>query len=428
MIHSGRMGKKVRTREPRRSQGWLFVQMPGAGLEEGHPARLLAAAVERLDVTAFVEGARAVEGHAGRPCTSPRLLLTLWLYGLSQGVGSASELARRCRTDEAYRWLAGGVDVSHDALSAFLVGHRPALQGLFTQVLGLLLAHGLVDLQRLALDGTRIRASACAPSFRSREALEACRQQAALHLEAVLAQADAGEEGVRQRAAQVAAARAYARRVEEALGQLESRQQQEAGKVKSHKAQGPLRASTTDADARVMKMADGGFRPAYNLQLGVAGAPEGGPRTVVGVEVTNQGSDSGLVQPMLHQVQRRTGQRPEALLADGGYATLQDIKGCADRGVRPVISVPERMRRPGAQADTSAQVGEWRARMDSPEGKAEYRARASLVECVNGQLKGRLGLTQVRVRGLHKVGCVGLMAALTHNLLTHGPALLAALG
>lgn len=421
------MGKKVRTREPKRSQGWLFVQMPGAGLEEGHPARLLAAAVERLDMTAFLEEAGALEGQAGRPCTSPTLLLVLWLYGLSQGVGSACALAQRCRSDEAYRWLCGGVDVSHDALSAFLVGHRAALEGLFTQVLGLLLAHGLIDLQRLAVDGTRIRASAGAPSFRSREALEACRAQAALHLQAVLAQAEEGAAGKRQRAAQVAAARAYARRVEEALGQLQQREKTQAGKVKSHKAKGALRTSTTDADARVMKMPDGGFRPAYNLQLGVVGAPEGGPRTIVGVTVTNQGTDAGLAGPMLQQVQRRTGLQPEALLADGGYASLQDVKGCAQRGVRPVVSVPQRMQRPGAQADTTPAVGEWRARMDSPQGKAEYRPRAGLVECVNGQLKGRLHLTQVRVRGLHKVGCLALVAALTHNLLTHAPALLAAL-
>lgn len=420
------MPKRVRTREPERSQGWLFVQMPGERLAPTHPVRVLAQAVERLDLTAFVEGAKAVEGQAGRPRTSPKLLLSLWLYGLTRGVGEACELARRAQQDEAFIWLCGGVEVSHDALSSFLVDHRQALEGLFTQVVGLLLRHGLVTLEHVAQDGTRVRASAGAPSFRSAPALQACEQQAQAHLRAVLAQAEDPQLTRRQQAARQAAARDYLARVEKALEQLSVREARNAARKKSDRAKDPLRTSTTDPQARVMKMADGGFRPAYNVQLAVAGNPQGGPRTIIGVQVTNEGTDAGSLTPMLQQVERRCGQLPEKLLADGGHACLEDLKACAARGVEAYVSVPERMAKAGAQGDHSPEVKAWRERMASEQGQTEYRGRAGLVENVNAQLKERYGLTQFAVRTLPKVTCMALMVSLAHNLATHGAALLGA--
>lgn len=423
------MAKRVRTRQPERSQGWLFMQMPGANLPPTHPVRVVAGAVERLDLSAFEEGARAVEGHAGRPRTSPQLLLSLWLYGLTRGVGEASEIARRTRQEEAFSWLCGGVEVSHDALSAFLVEHPGALEGLFTQVVGLLLHHGLVTLEHVAQDGTRVRAHAGAPSFRSGPALEECEQQARLHMKAVLAAASEPATSRRQQAAQAAAARSYQRRVEKALEQLAVRERENSERKRSERAKSPLRTSTTDAEARVMKMADGGFRPAYNVQLAVAGVPQGGKRTIVGVRVTNEGSDMGSVGPMLAQVKRRSGELPDNLLADGGHASVEAIKTCADQGVSAYIAAPQRMAQGGGRtADRSAEMEAWRERMASEEGKQEYRGRAGLVENVNAQLKERYGLTQFAVRGLAKVTCMALMVGLAHNLSTHGAALLAALG
>lgn len=418
----------VRTVEPERSQGWLFVRMPGADLAEDHPARVVAETVEKLDLSAFTECARSVEGHAGRPVTSPKLKLALWMYGLQQGIGEATEIARRCTQDEPFRWLAGGVEVSHDVLSEFLTGHRRELEGLLTQVLGLLLHHGLLDLERVAQDGTRIRASASSPSFRRRNALKQCREQARLHLKAVLAQADDPEVSQRQRAARESAARRFATRMERALGELEKREAEDAARKAKDRSKDELRASTTDPEARVMKMADGGFRPGYNVQLAVAGNPEGGPRTIVGVEVTNRGNDAGSVGPMLAQVERRTGQLPGKLLADGQHATAKDVKACLARGVEPCISLPERMATgKGPHVDRSPEMETWRELMQSEPGKAERRARASLVENVNAHVKSRYELEQFGVRGLDKVMCVALMVALAHNLAAHGPTLLQAL-
>lgn len=417
----GREGK-VRTREPDRAQGWLFKQMPEQLVGPEHPVRVVAAAVEAMDLSGFVAEARAVEGHAGRPVTSPRLLLALWVYGIQQGVGEATELARRCEEDRAFEWLAGGVKVSHDKLSQFRVEHQEVLQQVFTDVLSVLMQQGLVGLEQVAQDGTRVRASASAPSFRREQSLLECREQAELHLKAVLAQKDDPELTDGQQAVREAKARDYKARVEAALEVLKQQQASKKGADKDK-----VRASTTDADARVMKMADGGFRPAYNLQFAVAGEAMGGPRTIVGVEVTNLGSDMGSVGPMLEQVEQRTGQLPEHLLADGGHASCADVKQCATKGVQALISVPERMAQAKKQGDHSPEVEGWRERMKTEEAKKQYKARASLVENVNAQVKGRYGLTQLTVRGLDKVKSVALLVALAHNLAAHGQHLVDAL-
>jgi hypothetical protein len=190
------------------------------------------------------------------------MLLTLWLYAISCGVGSAREIARLTETELAYRWISGEMRVSHQLLSRFRVSHGEVLDGLMTQVLGTLLHKGLLSLKVVAQDGTRVRASASAPSFRSEGALQQCLEQAQLHLKAVLAQADDPELSMAQKAAREAGARDFERRVQQAIATV--KQLRPSGK-------GKARASTTDPQARVMKMPDGGYRPAYNVQLAVAG-------------------------------------------------------------------------------------------------------------------------------------------------------------
>lgn len=395
--------------------------MPAPEVGPEHPVRLVAAAVERLDLRGFLRDAKAVEGVAGRPVTSPKLLLSLWLYGIQQGIGEAKELARRCKSDAAFRWLCGGVEPSHDVLGDFRVKHLEALQDVFTKVVGVLLQHGLVTLEHVALDGTRVRASASAPSFRRKASLLECREQAALHLKAVLATAD--EYSPAHQAVREAKAREYQKRVEAALQTLEAERQ----KKSSAKEKAAVRASTTDPEARVMKMADGGFRPGFNVQLAVAGDPTGGPRTVVGVNVTPTGSDLGSVKPMVEQVERRTSVIPDKLLADANHATLQDIKYLAARGIEAFISVPERMLTTGDKRDSSPEVEAWRRHMESDEGVAGYRARSPLVENVIGHFKARYGLTGFVVRGVRKATSVVLLTALAHDLATHGQRLIDAL-
>jgi hypothetical protein len=184
------------------------------------------------------------------------------------------------------------------------------------------------------------------------------------------------------------------------------------------------RASTTDPDARVMKMPDGGYRPAYNVQLATAGAPEGGPRTIVGVRVTNVGSDMGSVSPMLDDIEERTDKLPTKLLADANHASLADIKDATARGVTPLIALPKRSKADGPHADKAPAIAAWRERMQTEEAKEVMRARASLCELTNAHGKARFAMGSLLVRGLGKVTSVVLLTALTANLLAHGASLL----
>lgn len=407
---------QVRTREPFRGQGIIRFEIPEDSLAEDHRARLVWRVVETLDLSAFTADAKAVEGHAGRPLASARMLLSLWLYGISVGVGSARAIARLTTTDDAFRWIVGDQGVSHARLSQFRVGHGEALDRLFTDVLGALVQKGLLSLDLVAQDGTRIRASATAPSFRGEISLEACREQAALHLRAVLAEADDPEPTAAEKAARLAAARDYQRRVDEAIVTVQ--------KLRDEGKEEP-RASTTDADARVMKMADGGYRPGYNVQMATAGSEIGGPRTVVGVRVTNVGSDMGSVTPMLDQIKARTGALPKVLLADANHAKHECIRACAERGVEALIAVPARSAKAGPNADADAAVCAWRERMLTDEAKRTFRARASLCELSNAHLKHHHGVAQVLVRGIAKVTSVALLAGLAANLVQHAVKLLA---
>jgi len=406
----------VRTREPVREQARMCFEVLEDVIGADHRARLLWRVAETLDLSGFLAKRRAFKGGAGRSVTSVRVLLTLWMYATSIGIGSAREIERRLSSDDAFRWIAGNQRVGRTVMSEFRVCYGAALDALLTDVLGTLLHKGLLSLDLVAQDGTRVRASASAPSFRREESLEACREQARLHLKAVLAEADDAEASAMEKQGREAAARDYARRVDEAIATV--RALREEGKESP-------RASTTDAEARVMKMGDGGYRPAYNVQLATAGSPEGGPRTIVGVQVTNKGSDIGSITPMLEQIQERTGQLPATLLADGGHLKFECLRWAAAHGVNALVPLPPPSKEPSSRRSAhDAPIEAWRARMQTVEAKELYRARAGLAELPNAQWKGRFGFCEFLVRGLAKATCVALLTALTTNLLAHATSLL----
>lgn len=406
---------KVRTSEPQRAQGVIRFEIPEETLPADHRARLLWGIVSQLELSSFLTEAKAVEGHQGRDQTSVQMLLTLWLYAISVNVGSGREIERRLASDPAFQWVVGDKRVGRTTLNEFRVRHPKAIEKVFTDVLGVLMSKGLVSLDLVAQDGTRVRASASSPSFRSASALSDCRRQAALHLRAVLAQADETDD-VQQQRAREAKARDFQRRVDEAAAVV--RELQEVNF--SEKA---VRASTTDAEARVMKMPGSGFAPAYNVQLATAGDPEGGARTIVGVRVTNVGSDYGSVGPMIDDIERKCGKRPTILLADNGHASSADIQAAADRGVTAFIAPQGRsMTKPPNPREDPA-VASWRERMRTDEAKQQMRGRASLCELSNAHIKTRFSMASLLVRGLTKVTCMVLLSALTANLVAHAAAL-----
>lgn len=413
-------GGKPRIEEPQRMQAEIRFEMPEDALPSGHAARVLWELLGKIDLAKFGVGCGSVEGASGRSLKSPRMLLTLWLYALSQAVGSGREIARLVKSDMAYRWIAGNVDISHQKLSQFRVGYGAALNELMTNVLATLMSKGLLSLSLVAQDGTRTRAAATAPSFRSYGSLLECREQAELHIKAVLAAADDPEYTQAQHAARAAAAKDYLERVEAAIETVTELQKSRAPSAS------PARASTTDAEARVMKMGDGGFRPSFNVQYAVAGSELGGPRTIVGVNVTNVGSDMGSMAPMVKQIEERTGQLPTVLLADGGHAKAEDITATMRMGIDVIVPPAEtaksieKLKAEGATPEVIA----WRERMETDDAKKLYRARAGLAELANAHQKTHHGIAQMLVRGVAKVTCVMLLNAIGSNLLQHAPRLL----
>ena len=413
------MDEAVRLREPNRKQMILRPESIDGLIAPEHPARAIWRVLEGMELARFYESVKARAGSAGRDATDPKMLLALWLYGLSEGVNSARELERRCEAHAAYRWICGGVSVNYHTLSDFRSNSGAALDELMSQVLAVLMHKKLLKLYRVAQDGTRVRASAGSASFRRQPTLERCLKEARAHLARLAAQSAAwgSSPGARLEAALHRAAHEREQRLEQALEELERLGANKAQAKNHPQRKGEVRASTTDPQARVMKLGDGGFAPAYNLQF----ATDAQSRIIVGVRATNSGSDSQQLEPMLQQIERRTGATPKQHLADGGYMNFAAVERSAARGIE-VFSPPRENRSYhidplAAQPRDSAAIAEYRQRMASAQGQAIYRQRAATAETVNADLKTWRGLNRLLVRGLGKVLTVALWSALTYNLL-----------
>ena len=428
---------EARLRVPDRHQVVLGMACVDELIEADHPARVIWQVVCTLDLGLFYAAIKAREGEGGRDSTDPRLLVALWLYATTDGVGGARELSRLCTDRAPYRWLCGGVSLNHHTLGDFRVGHAAALDALFTAVLASLLEKKLVSVHRISQDGTRVRACAGASSFRRKDRLAVLQTQAAEHVASLRKMLDdpdqGGALGAKKKAAMRRAAVERQRQIEQAIAQLpalEAAQQERAKKVsKKDKNNGRIkepRVSTTDPQARVMKMPDGGYRPAMNVQI----ATDPSSRAIVGVSVTNAGVDTGQLRPMRDQVRQRSGRKVSEHLADGGYLTHQDVED-ADRQNVTLYLPPKPPRdaeqfgdefqpRPG---DSEA-VKQWRQRMGTDAAQTIYRQRAATSETVNADLKTHRALVPLSVRGIAKATCVALWCALAYNLMHFGAHLL----
>ena len=436
-----RAGGAVRLRRPERRQMAMVVQCPDDLVGATHPVRRVAEVVEHLDVSGFCAPIQAREGVAGRDATDPKLLIALWLYACVRGIGSARELARQCQENVAFQWLCGGVSVNHRLLSDFRSDHGEALDQLLTQVVASLVDKGVVKVSRISQDGLRVRVGAGASSFRREERLEQLLAEAKRHVEELHQQVDspacpAAALTARQAAARKRAARERQERLEQAIAQLPElkRRQEEAAKQAGQGQRGQKirekepRVSTTDAEARVMKMPNGGFNPAANVQL----AADAESRAIVGVEVSPEGSDAaGLSAPMRAQVEKRTGRKVQEHLEDGGYLRKEDLEEAHAQGVALFVP-PKPARKPekrghelDPQPGDSEAVQAWKQRMRSAEGKQIYQQRAATSETVNAELRTYRGLGRILVRGLAKARCVALWCALAYNVMHFAPVLLA---
>jgi len=416
--------QEARVLKPNRQQLQWLPRDLDAALAEDHPARAIWGVLDKMDLSSFYGAIKATLDRPGRPTTDPQVLLAVWLLGTVEGIGSARKLAGLCGEHDAYRWLCGGVPINYHMLSDFRVAHQEALDELLTQIVASLMAAGAVALERVAQDGMRVRASAGASSFRRKDTLERHLEEARAQVARLAKEREHPDAGVsrRERAARERGAREREERVEQALAYLpqaqaaKERQQKTLAAPQRAKVT-PPRVSSTDPEARVMKMPDGGFRPAYNVEL----ATDQAKGVIVGVSVIREGTDAGQALPMEEQVVKRTGQHPKAYLMDGGFATREDITALEERGLTVYSPVklprnkPEEERYQPRYGD-SPQVVQWRQRMATEEAKAVYRGRGSTAEWANAQVSQH-GVSRFTVRGVAKLTTVMLLVAVAHNIL-----------
>jgi len=407
------MDASPRVLRPNRDQLELRPTDLESLLPEDHRARAVWEFVEGLDLSPLYERIRSVEGHAGRPAIDPAILMALWLYATVEGVGSARALARLCEQHDAYRWICGGVSVNAHTLSDFRVTHEAVLDELLAKSVARLMDAGLVTLRRVSQDGMRVRASAGAASFRRRTRLREFEKEARKQVEALRRELDEDPAATtrRQTEARLRAAKDRQARVKRALAEMPSVEAKKGPEDKPN-----ARVSTTDPEARVMRMADGGYRPAYNIQF----ATDPVSQVIVGVEVTNEGSDQGQLEPMLDQIEERYEVTPVDVLVDGGFINLDGIeriegRGCRIYGPVPTPRDPERDPHRPLPGDGPA-VARWRKRMGRVAAKEIYKLRASTSECVNAIARNR-GLRQLTVRGRRKVRAVALWYALVQGMM-----------
>jgi len=405
--------------EPERDQIELRAVDIDSLIGQDHRLRVIWTYVVGLDLSALEDRIKARNGTPGHPAISPRLLLALWLYASSEGVGSARALERLCASHDAYRWLCGGVSVNYHTLADFRVGCADLLDRLLAEHVAALATAGLIDLDTLAQDGVRVRASAGAASFRRAATLDRHLAQAQELVETLKREVDANSDASNRRikAAKQRAARERSERVkaaQTALAEIKKQREQREQTHANGKPKKEPRASTTDPTARVMKMADGGFRPAYNVQV----ASAAGEQIVVAVAVCNSGSDRGLMRPMLERLRARTGHFPGRHLADGGFNSAQDIEWA--HGERIAVYCPPTQSKHGTDPYLPRRgdgdgVLAWRARMASEAGKAQYKRR-SICECIHARWRN-WDLRQLTVRGLEKVRAIVFCYALANNIL-----------
>jgi transposase len=409
---------QARVKSPERSQVEMQLLSLDQWLDKDHRARVIWQYAESIDLSELYAQIRATTGSVGRDAIDPRILFALWLLATVEGFSSARRLADLATRDIAYMWICGGVSVNHHCLSDFRVAHGDLLERIMVESVAVLLHQNLVTLQTVAQDGMRVRASAGASSFRREKTLEQCLSEAEKHLEELAKQGDedpAGDDR-RAKAATQRAARERAERLvraKEELAAINQQRKKNGIKPKTKEA----RASTTDPEARQMKMGDGGFRPAFNVQF----ATDGESRLILGVDVVAAGGDQGQMTPMYDKVRETYAKKPEAYLVDGGFSVKDAIVHVEQQGTKVYgVLGNERKQLDAGQNPYAPKPGdqpemaEFRARMGTPQAKAKYAQRAGIAEFPNAECRNR-GLTQFRVRGLVKAKAQTMWNVLAHN-------------
>lgn len=387
--------------------------------------------VGRFDLSGFYEPIKAVEGVAGREAKDPRMLISLWIYGYKQGVSSGREIGRLCEYHPGFQWLTGLEPVNYHTLTDFRVKHKEALDQLFKEILALLSMEGIITLERVMHDGTKIKACAGGDTFRTGERLREHLKQAQEQVAAMGDPRSAPEVGPRVKAAQERAARERQARLELALVELEKIR---AGKETKDQA-AAARASETDPESRIMKQGnDGGYAPSYNVQI----STDAKEKAIVGVGLSQAPADAGELPAAMDRVEENVGEPVNQAVADGGYTNRETILKMEKRGIDMIGSIqdPEQtlansLKARGIDPAFGPQAFVYEAATDRyrcPEGKIllfenkthtigriEYHYRANAMDCQGCSLKEKCcpkGFTAGRtvVRGIEDPTVVAFRA------------------
>lgn len=419
---SSDFGKPRLNRANRGQTEWRPINLDSL-LPEDHLARLVWDWVIQLDLSPWYAEILAVEGQAGRNAIDPAILVALWFYATLEGVGSARKLERLCQEHLAYLWLCGGVSVNYHTLADFRVKHEEFLDQLLVTSVAALHAEGLLTIEEVAQDGKKIRASAGSSSFHRKETLDRHLAQARQQVESLRQQLEENPNQLtqRQQKARERAARERQQRLEKARQQLDAMEKraEQTGRAKQdQKAGKERRASQTDPEARVMKMANGGFSPAYNAQF----CTDTSSDLIVGLQVSQQGNDTGLASCMLAHIQAEQGLLPRTVLADASYFSVQEVVQVSQTGCTPYFAIPGKSpgEKPGKatrylpKKNDPPELAAIRERMSTQDAKEKLVQRGAVAELVHAVLD-QWNLARVRVRGIDKVRTVLLWFVLVHN-------------
>jgi transposase len=368
-------------------------------IDPDHSARLIWEFVGQLDLSQFYQEIRVYEGEAGRSAFDPQLLISLWIYGYSQGVGTARELSRLCDYHPAFQWLTGMQAVNYHTLSDFRISHKEKLDDLFKQILAVLQSQGIVDLNRIFHDGSKIEANASSSSFHRKDTIET-NLQLAEKVIAELESEDPHQQNIRSEAAKKHAA--YKRK-ESLQKAVEEFKKLPPKTTRNHQT----RVSQTDPDARNMIMAGGGYAPAYNAQL----TTDGKNGFIVGVQIAQSSSDSQQLEPAIEKVIENTGEIPQQIVADSGFANKKNVVRLSQHGVQiigpllPQSSTVEQLEKRGIDPNFGKEAFAFDAQnnqyicpaakalryVSSRKGKAsiEHSYRAAAIDCATCQFKAK---------------------------------------
>jgi len=391
-------------------------------IPDDHQVRNILNYVEQMDLSAFYDKIKSTSGNPGRPPIDPKILFTLWIYAIIEGIGSARVIDRYCIEHIAFKWICGGVPVNYHTISDFRRNNSVEFDELITLTIVRLMNRDLITLKRVSQDGMRVRASAGSSSFRRKPSLKELKDIATDQVKTLRKELDEDPEAClnRQKAAKKRALKEREERLNQAIKELE-KEKREKGMAKkkqrkpfTQKEKEEIRVSTTDPEAKKMKMANGGFNPAYNMQLAV----DTESRFIVGNFVVNKGNDFDQLPNMFNQFENRYRKTPNEFLVDQGYLVNDNIEKAEKLGCNMYVN-PSKVGKKNPyepREDESKELGEWRVRMGTDDAKEIYKDRASNSEWANAGMRNR-GLKQLLVRGLNNVTAVLDLHVLAHNIL-----------